>query len=182
MPRIARHAVTDRAEALDSGAPIVRAIVVALGLVVRGPAHAAVPRGAAVLDAEALTALPAARVARPLRAQRLVRASSGAGAAWQRFASAAPGWTATWDVATGVPTRLWGPGLAAPGAIASPAAAARFAERVLADHVALLAPGAGPGDFELVSNRVDGGQRSVGFQQRAGGRRVVGGQLSFRFL
>jgi hypothetical protein len=52
---------------------------------------------------------------------------------------------------------------------------------MLADHLALLAPGAAIGDFVLASNHFDGAIRSVGFYQRALGRRVVGGQVSFRF-
>jgi hypothetical protein len=52
---------------------------------------------------------------------------------------------------------------------------------VLADHIALVAPGASASDFELVSNHFDGDMRTIGFIQRAGGRRVVGGQVSFRF-
>ncbi|HWU86484.1 MAG TPA: hypothetical protein VN253_04390, partial [Kofleriaceae bacterium] len=63
----------------------------------------------------------------------------------------------------------------------SPAIAEQHARRWLADHLALLAPGAAPGDFVLVSNHIDGDLRSVGFVQRALGRRVVGGQISFRF-
>src|SRR5262249_38123793 len=52
---------------------------------------------------------------------------------------------------------------------------------LLAAHIALLAPGSSPSDFDLVANSYDGNVRSVGFVQRAGGLPVVGGQVSFRF-
>src|SRR5262245_53017066 len=147
-------------------------------LLVATPTPAAVPqRGAAVGDE--LTALPAANVARPLRVQRQVRFDLG-GAAWQRFA-ATGAWSAAWDAATGVPNRIWGDGIPAPGANASAAIAEQVARRVLAAYLDLLAPGASVADFELVSNHSDGEIRSVGFVQRAGGLRVVGGQASFRF-
>ncbi|HMG22158.1 MAG TPA: hypothetical protein VK607_12595, partial [Kofleriaceae bacterium] len=143
-------------------------------------AHAAGPRSGAPIQADALTAMPAAHVARPLRAQRDVRWSQPATAAWRRFA-ATGAWHASLDRATGVPSRIWGSGIPAPGAMASPAVAERIARAVLADHIALLAPGASPGDFALVSNVSDGEMRYVGFIQRHAGRVVVGGQVSFRF-
>jgi hypothetical protein len=143
--------------------------------------HAVAPRQARRIAAEELTAMPAAGT-KPLRAQRMLRASPRPTAAWQRFSLVAGGtWRAAWDAATNVPSRIWGPGLPAPGAMASPAAAEQHARRLLADHLALLAPGAAASDFVLVSNHSDGDIRSVGFQQRAAGRRVVGGQVSFRF-
>lgn len=144
--------------------------------------HAVVPRGGRRVAADELTAMPAAGT-KPLRAQRLLRAAPASPtAAWQRFAVAAgPGWQAAWDPATHVPSRIWGPGLAAPGAMTSPTLAEQHARRWLADHLALLAPGAVLSDFVLVANHTDGELRSVGFAQRALGRRVVGGQISFRF-
>jgi MYXO-CTERM domain-containing protein len=60
-------------------------------------------------------------------------------------------------------------------------AAEIFARTFLERHLELLAPGALPGDFELASNVVHGGQRVVAFVQKAAGLRVLGGQLSFRF-
>jgi uncharacterized protein (TIGR03382 family) len=149
-------------------------------------AGAAVPRTARtgvigpVIPADTLTAMPAAAVARPLRTQGALRWSHPATAAWQKLA-ASGAWRAAWDRATGVPSRIWGPGIAAPGAMASPAIAERFARAALAEHIALLAPGAAPADFVLVSNTSDGDIRSVGFVQTHGGRVVVGGQISFRF-
>lgn len=91
-----------------------------------------------------------------------------------------PSW-ASWDRATGVPTRVFGRGLAAPGAVANPDAARRQAEDFLARHLDLLAPGATWSDFELVSNHESQGIRSLGFRQLHGGTPVVGGAVSVRF-
>ncbi len=139
------------------------------------------PRRGPRIAADTLTALPAAGVTKPLRlAARQTFGKSPP--AWKRFVAAAGGsWQASWDAATGVPSRIWGSGIAAPGAIADPAVAERVARQVLADHIALLAPGAAASDFVLVSNVYDGDIRAVGFVQTAGNRRVVGGQVSFRF-
>ncbi len=140
---------------------------------------AVVPRHGMLADT--LTALPNASVTKPLRTHQTLVIGQPT-AAWKHFAALAGGtWEANWDQATGVPSRIWGSGIAAPGAIASAAIAERIARAVLADHIALLAPGAQPSDFELVSNSFDGNIRSVGFLQHAGGLRVVGGQVSFRF-
>jgi hypothetical protein len=148
-----------------------------LALVAAGFASRNGPR----IAADTLTALPASGVTRPLR----LAAHQTFGKApptWKRFVAATGGtWQASWDAATGVPSRIWGSGIAAPGAIADPAIAERIARQVLADHVALLAPGASASDFVLVSNVYDGDIRAVGFAQTAGNRRVVGGQVSFRF-
>ena len=141
------------------------------------------PRRGPRIAADTLTALPAAGVHRPLRlAPRLRYDAAAAPASWQRFVAIAGGtWQAAWDAATGVPDRIWGSGIAAPGANGDPAIAEAVSRRVLADHLAMLAPGAQLADFALVSNTTDGDTRSVGFVQRAGGRRVLGGQVSFRF-
>ena len=145
-------------------------------------AGAAVPRSphAGRTTYDTLTATSAAGLARPLRTHAQLRWAPPATAAWQKLA-ATGAWRAAWDRATGVPSRIWGPGFAAPGAMASPAVAERIARAVLVEHIALLAPGASPDDFALVSNTSDGDIRSVGFVQRHGGRIVVGGQVSFRF-
>jgi hypothetical protein len=144
-------------------------------------AGAVVPRTTGV-PAETLTALPAASTAKPLRVHRQLQLGPRATPAWNRFAAVAgPKWRVAWDRATLVPSRLWGPGLRAPGSSASAAIAEQFARAVLADHLALLAPGARVEDFVLVANHTDGEIRSIGFVQHAGGRRVVGGQVSFRF-
>lgn len=125
-------------------------------------------------------AMPAAKLGKPLRTEMRVRSSVIATPAWQKLAARGMS-SATWDAATSVPNRIWGAGLAAPGANASPQVAEAFARQLLVDHVALLAPGAAASDFVLVSNHSDGSMRSVGFAQYAGGLPVLGGQLSFRF-
>jgi hypothetical protein len=162
-----------------------RAALVAGSLVLLGAltssVHAVAPRQGRRIAADELTAMPAAGV-KPLRAQRMLRAAPQPTTAWQRFSVAAGGrWRAAWDAATNVPSRIWGPGLPAPGAMASAAVAEQHARRLLAEHIGLLAPGAAVTDFVLVSNHSDGDIRSIGFEQRALGRRVVGGQVSFRF-
>ncbi|HEY0190230.1 MAG TPA: hypothetical protein VGC42_03860, partial [Kofleriaceae bacterium] len=116
----------------------------------------------------------------PLRAQAQLTGQPRPSAAWARL-GATGSWQAAWDRATGVPSRIWGSGLPAPGASASAVLAEAFARAALADHLALLAPGSSLDNFALVSNHSDGDQRSVGFVQRHAGQRVVGGQISFRF-
>lgn len=90
-------------------------------------------------------------------------------------------WRMTFDSSTDVPSRLYGPGLPAPGSVADGAVALAFAKGILARHIDLLAPGNDLGTFELVSNDLDAGMRTLGFVQKVGGMRVRGGQLSFRF-
>lgn len=144
------------------------------------PATASAPRRAMRMAAETLTAMPSANLPKPLRTERDLKWSRPTSAAWHKLASTGA-WHAAWDRATGVPTRIWGSGTPAPGAMASDALAAGWARAALAEHLALLAPGASLADFTLVANQVDDDIRSVGFVQRAGGRIVVGGQVSFRF-
>src|SRR5687767_13177812 len=102
-------------------------------------------------------------------------------APWQSFVGAHGAWSAQWDAHTGVPQRLWGEGIAVPGAMKRADVAERAARRLLAQHLALLAPGASEADFDLAANVVHGDKRTVGFVQRAGGLRVLGGQISFLF-
>jgi len=129
--------------------------------------------------------LPAAGLSRPLRDHVELawqQVPAAAAAAWQRLRTAVPGLTrSSWDLATGVPSRIWGRGVEVPGALADPAVAEAAARRFLAEHLALLAPGAGPADFELVANQSDGDLRTVAFIQRHAGLEVLGGQVSFRF-
>ena len=91
------------------------------------------------------------------------------------------GWKIMWDRDTGVPLRMWGPGVAARGAVADAAIAEAAARRFLADHLDVLAPGASVADFVLVSNQLGAGNnlRTVGFEQRAHGLRVLGGTVGF---
>lgn len=156
-------------------------------LAIAAPADAVAPkrsRRAAIPHVE-IAATSAAAVKAPLRqrADFELIAPASATPAWHRFQDAHGGrWTASWDRATGVPSRIWGGRIEAPGSSADPAVAAAAARRYLDDHLALLAPGATPADFELVTNHDDGhGLRSLGFIQRHQGLRVVGGQISFRF-
>ena len=113
-------------------------------LLLTAAAAAAVPRtgrtgdpgsSRPALPADTLTAMPSAGVARPLRAQAAVRWSQPAAAAWQKLAATGV-WHAAWDRATGVPSRIWGSGIAAPGAMAQPAVAERIARAALAEHIA----------------------------------------------
>jgi len=145
-------------------------------------AHALVPRSTPAAADVDLVATDAAAVAEPVRDHveltwdRPLRPE-----AWQRFVAGGGRWQAGWDAATKVPSRIWGTGIVAPGSVASPAVAAAWARATLASHLDLLAPGARLDDFELVSNVLVDGIRVVGFAQRHGGLRVVGGQVSFRF-
>lgn len=151
-------------------------------LIATATAHAVIPRPPTRIAAEHLTALPAAGVAKPLRSHVDLRWGARPSAAWSKFTAAAGGtWRAAYDRATGVPSRIWGSGIPAPGAVASPQIAEQLARQLLVAHLDLLAPGTSVADFELASNHEAGGVRSVGFVQKLGARRVVGGQVSFRF-
>jgi hypothetical protein len=165
-----------------SSGPRTLALSIGCVLAAAAPAGAVVPKKLA-LDAPALTPLPSSGIAKTLRAQKQLRyGTSTPSPAWHKFTTMrGTSWQVAWDPATGVPSQIFGAGIAALGANADPAVAERIARQVLGDHIALLAPGASVGDFELVSNHSAGGMRSVGFIQRAGGKRVVGGQISFRF-
>ncbi len=102
--------------------------------------------------------------------------------AWRRFEVASGGtWRGLWDRSTGVALRIYGSGLRAPGTVASGPVAAAYAWTLLRRHLDLLAPGARETDFVLVANEVHRGVRSVGFHQLHQGRRVLTGQVSFRF-
>jgi hypothetical protein len=146
-------------------------------------AHAVVPpQRSGRIAADTLTALPGAQLVKPLRTHADVRWGAVKSPAWTAFEARAGGrWSAAYDRATGVPTQIWGSGIAAPGANASPVIAETYARMLLADHLALVAPGASASDFVLVSNHSDGEIRSIGFAQHHAGHRVVGGQVSFRF-
>ena len=163
-------------------------LVRCLGLVaaVATAAHAAPPTDAVRASHDrSIEVLPAAAAPAPVRDHVDVAYQAvppPRAAAWAAFGQQLPGLTrATWDRATGVPSRIWGRGLDVPGSVADGDVAAAAALRVLAANLALLAPGATIADFELVANDLDGGLRTVGFVQRHGGLAVVGGQVSFRF-
>lgn len=103
---------------------------------------------------------------------------------WQDFIDAHGDWRGMWDQDTGVPLRIWGEGIPTPGASADPVRAEAAARAILAERLALLAPGAKLDDFRLVTNVVHGRTgdlRTVAFVQTYGGLRVLGGQVSFLF-
>ena len=102
--------------------------------------------------------------------------------AWARFLSDAGGsWQNLWDQDTGVPSRIYGSGIAVPGSIAKPEVAKQHALDLLDKHIDMLAPGTRVDDFKLVSNHLGDGIRSIGFAQYYQDMRVLGGQVSFRF-
>jgi MYXO-CTERM domain-containing protein len=90
-------------------------------------------------------------------------------------------WRAAIDSSTGVASRLWGPGIPAPGSVGSSEVALAVARSFLRAHVATLAPGSVQDDFVLVANDLDAGQRTVAFRQHHAGIPVLDGQVSFRF-
>jgi MYXO-CTERM domain-containing protein len=100
---------------------------------------------------------------------------------WRAFQAAHGAWTATWDQDTGVPSRIYGEGIDAPGVMKDDATAEAAGWNALAQNVALLAPGADVGDFVLARNVVRAGVRSVDFAQTHDGLPVVGAYVSFAF-
>ncbi len=88
---------------------------------------------------------------------------------------------ASFDERSGVPSRIYGAGIEAPGAVADGALAEAFAYDLLSDHVRLFAPGSKTSDFVLVANDLDRGMRTVAYAQLKDGERVRGGQVNFRF-
>lgn len=156
------------------------AIAAVVGVAWTSISWAAVPPPA-LQGEEGLVLASGARVP-PYRAYVAAPAPAMTGA-WQRFARArGPGWAAWFDRETGVPARIWGGSIPAPGASASAEAAEAHARALLREHGDLLAPGAAPEDFQLAGNHFDGRVRTVGFVQRHGGRAVLEAQVSFRFL
>jgi hypothetical protein len=148
-------------------------------ILIASAAHAIPPRSIAAVDEDGLIAMTDTG-GLPVRRQITLDVTPARPVAWDRFVARAGTWRATWDRATGVPSRLWGPGIAAPGASADADVAARAALAVITEHLDLLAPGAEPADLALVANHWDGSMRTVGFAQSRGGLRVVGGQVSVR--
>ena len=124
-----------------------------------------------------LAAGPQGRIARMVDA----RVPAPARAAFDGFRARRGAWRAIWDADTSAPARIWGEGIAAPGAMADAAAAERAARAVLAEELALLAPGARADDFVATANVVRGGVRTVYLQQRWRGLDVVGAGLRFAF-
>jgi hypothetical protein len=105
-------------------------------------------------------------------------------AAWSKFRAQHGAWSAQWDHDRDAPSRVWGEGIAAPGANADAAKAETAARGLLAEQLALLAPGTAIDDWSLVTNVTHGDagdMRTVAFVQRHAGLEVMGGQLSFLF-
>src|SRR5262245_57650452 len=104
---------------------------------------ATVGDAAAVVQPPQIAGKPELEVASgsPARAEPGIvfdRVPRRAARAWLALvADAGADWHATWDVATGVPSRLWGPGVRVPGAMGSPDVAARFARAFLDRHIDL---------------------------------------------
>ncbi len=92
-----------------------------------------------------------------------------------------PSWQALWDRDTDVPLQLWGPGISAANAVVDPTAAESAARAFLTAHLDLLAPGASVSDFTVIANQVTDDLRSVAFEQRVNGLRVIGGAIIFGF-
>ncbi len=112
---------------------------------------------------------------------RLTDADPGrAQEAWQKFQKERGArWQAWFD--EGRATRVFGGFVAAPGSVAQPDAAEKFAREFLEKHLALWAPGAVAQNFVLAANDLTAGQRTVSFLQTHHGLPVEGGQINFRF-
>ena len=126
----------------------------------------------------------------PVRAQRAVADQPGGGdakALWQDFLGRHGAWDAVWDRGTDVPLRIWGEGIAAPGAVDSPDRAATAAWTLLAEQLPLVAPGTRLADWKLTTNVTHGGlhgalpMRTVAFAQYQDGAPVLGAAVSFLF-
>ncbi len=104
--------------------------------------------------------------------------------AWSKFRAQHGQWQAIWDHDRGGPSRIFGEGIAAPGANGEPAKAESAARAILAEQLVLLAPGTSLADWSLITNTTHGRAhdlRTVAFSQRHAGVPVLGGQLSFLF-
>ena len=122
---------------------------------------------------------PVVTTGRPSRTHRTVGYSAPAKAQMGSLAN----WHQIWDRDTDVPLRMWGPSIPFFGSTATPAIAETAARQFLAQHLALLSPGASVDDFTLISNVVDsaGMIRNVGFQQTANGVPVAGATIGITF-
>jgi len=103
--------------------------------------------------------------------------------AWSSFVSRHGAWRAIWDTATGVPLRVYGKGIDAPGSIASSSIAEQSARAVLRDEIGLLAPGARLDDIVPLANVLHGNgtMRTVTFSETRQGMPIVGATVSFLF-
>jgi MYXO-CTERM domain-containing protein len=159
-------------------------LAVIVGVVLAAASHQA--RGADLPDH--LVGTPALEVASGPHARNhptieYHRAPPDRERAWKSFTGSVGGqWFASWDMATRVPSRIFGSGIQLAGSVGSADLAAVYARYYLEQHIDLLAPGTDPADFAIVSNHLDDtGMRSIGMAQTSGGMRVLGGQVGFRF-
>ena len=83
-----------------------------------------------------------------------------------------------WDSATPTCRCACGASDRGAGASGNAVTAETSARKFLAEHLALLAPGAKVSDFTVLANDVSGSLRTVSFAQRAYGLRVLGGAVS----
>ncbi len=88
-------------------------------------------------------------------------------------------WSGTIDPVLGTAARMW-TSRPAPGTQDS-TTAKQYSERFLADHISKLVVGSTAADFRLVSNKISGNVRVVGFKQYRNEMEVIGGQVSFRY-
>src|SRR5688572_6030289 len=79
-----------------------------------------------------------------------------AAAAWSKLRAQHGQWQAIWDHDRGAPSRIFGEGIAAPGANADAAKAESAARGILAEQLVLLAPGTALADWSLVTNVTHG--------------------------
>jgi len=143
-----------------------------------GVVHALTPSSLGAPTGLEVVGEPAPRTVRATQWNRVPQRRTRA---WAHFKSRVGDWRALWDDNTEVPLRLYGKGIHAPSTVASAQAAAKHARAFLAEHIDLLAPGSAASDFHVVSNEVHRGLRTVGFEQRWHGLRVLGGQVAFQY-
>ena len=102
--------------------------------------------------------------------------------AWEHFQHQhGDSWQTAWDTSTHIPSRIWGKGIYAKHSTQNASVAEQTALDFIKTHVNLLAPGAKASDFKRGDNVLLNGLRTVGFYQMHEGKKVVGGQVSFRF-
>ena len=128
---------------------------------------------------------PATMDGQPLRRHRQLawRVPPDRREVWARFAASHPGWRAQWNVATGLPHRMFGPGVRVAGASTSAGVGATAARAWIESHRDLLLAGASPDDLVQVTDHFDAVTkiRTVAFEQHHQGLPVADGQLSVAF-
>lgn len=102
-------------------------------------------------------------------------------AVWKDFTARRGRWWASWDATTGTPRRIWGEGIAAPGASRDADVAAAASRALVERELTLLAPGSKPAHWRLVANLTHGPDdalRTVSFQHVLDGVPVRGSAIS----